>query len=376
MIPPFAGFFAFGVFWGAWAAVLPAIKAGAGATEAQLGLALLCVAVGALSAMLVTGRLADRFGPRATAGAFAGFAAAVCLPALTRSVVALALSLLLLGALSGAVDVTINGAVSSLERERGRSLMNQAHALFPLGALVGAGTVAIARAAGAGPEGILVGVAVLLLVVGLANLFGEHPRVADRGRKRMRLVHSRALVVLGVVCALGFMVENGVETWNSVQLSDTLGAGPAVTALGPAVFAGAMVVGRLLMARVADRATGRLLAACALVAAVGVTILAAAGSPAVAVVGVGIAGLGVAGMAPTVFGVGGRLAPVGQGSAAIATVTTVSYFGFLLGPVLVGGISGAIGLRGGLAALAVVALVLAALVGRVAVLRAPAPVRA
>jgi hypothetical protein len=67
---------------------------------------------------------------------------------------------------------------------------------------------------------------------------------------------------------------------------------------------------------------------------------------------------------------------VGQGSAAIATVTTVSYFGFLLGPVLVGGISGAIGLRGGLAALAVVALVLAALVGRVAVLRAPAPVRA
>jgi hypothetical protein len=42
----------------------------------------------------------------------------------------------------------------------------------------------------------------------------------------------------------------------------------------------------------------------------------------------------------------------------------------------VGGISGAIGLRGGLAALAVVALVLAALVGRVAVLRAPAPVRA
>jgi len=173
VIPPFAGFFAFGVFWGAWAAVLPAIKAGAGATEAQLGLALLCVAVGALSAMLVTGRLADRFGPRATAGAFAGFAAAVCLPALTRSVVALALSLLLLGALSGAVDVTINGAVSSLERERERSLMNQAHALFPLGALVGAGTVAIARAAGAGPEGILVGVAVLLLVVGLANLFGD-----------------------------------------------------------------------------------------------------------------------------------------------------------------------------------------------------------
>ncbi|HEX3318284.1 MAG TPA: hypothetical protein VHR88_09710, partial [Solirubrobacteraceae bacterium] len=112
MLPPFAGFFSFGVFWGAWAAVLPAVKAGAGATNAQLGLALLCVAVGALGAMVLTGALADRFGRRATAGAFVGFAAAVCLPALAESVVALAAALLLLGALSGAVDVTINGAVA------------------------------------------------------------------------------------------------------------------------------------------------------------------------------------------------------------------------------------------------------------------------
>ncbi|HEY2637134.1 MAG TPA: MFS transporter, partial [Solirubrobacteraceae bacterium] len=126
-------------------------------------------------------------------------------------------------------------------------------------------------------------------------------------------------------------------------------------------------------ARVADRATGRLLAACAVVAAVGVTVLAAAGSPALAIVGVGVAGLGVAGVAPTVLGVGGRIAPEGERSAAIATVTTVSYLGFLLGPVLVGGVAGATSLRGGLGALAVVALVLAVVVGRVAVLRAPAP---
>jgi MFS family permease len=319
--------------------------------------------------MLATGALADRFGPRATAGAFVGFAVAVCLPALTRSVAALALVLLLLGALSGAVDVTINGAVASLERERARSLMNQAHALFPLGALAGAGAVAIARTAGAGAEGILIGVAVLLLVTGVANLRSEHPLVVAGTARRTRLVRSRALLVLGVVCALGFVVENGVETWNAVQLSDTLDAGAAVSALGPAVFAGAMVVARLLMARVADRATGRLLAACAVVAAVGVTVLAAAGSPALAIVGVGVAGLGVAG----VLGVGGRIAPEGERSAAIATVTTVSYFGFLLGPVLVGGVAGATSLRGGLGALAVVALVLAVVVGRVAVLRAPAP---
>jgi MFS family permease len=371
VLPPFAGFFAFGVFWGAWAAVLPAIKAGAGATDAQLGVALLCVAAGALTAMLVTGALADRFGPRATAGAFAGFAAAVCVPAFTRSVVALALSLLLLGALSGAVDVTINGAVASLERERGRSLMNQAHALFPLGSLAGAGAAAIARGAGVSAEAILVTVALLLLGVGLANLLGDHPRVVAGATARFRLVRARALVVLGAVCALGFMIENGLESWSAVQLSDTLGAGPAVSGLGPAAFAAAMIAGRLVMARIAGRVTGRLLAAAALLSAAGLIVVAVAGSPAAA-----LAGVAVAGVAPTVLGVGGRIAPEGERSAAIATVTTVSYFGFLVGPVLVGGVAGAVGLRGGLAALAVVALLLAALVGRVAMLRGRVAVEA
>jgi MFS family permease len=363
VLPPFAGFFAFGVFWGAWAAVLPAIKAGAGATDAQLGVALLCVAAGALTAMLVTGALADRFGPRATAGAFAGFAAAVCVPAFTRSVVALALSLLLLGALSGAVDVTINGAVASLERERGRSLMNQAHALFPLGSLAGAGAAAIARGAGVSAEAILVTVALLLLGVGLANLLGDHPRVVAGATARFRLVRARALVVLGAVCALGFMIENGLESWSAVQLTDTLGAGPGVAGLGPAAFAAAMVVGRLLMHRLDNP---RLLSGAALLCAAGLALFAAADSVALALTGVVIAGLGVSGVAPTILGMGGRVAAEGEQSASIATVTTVSYLGFLIGPVLVGGIAGATSLRVGLAALAVIGLMLSAALFRVA----------
>jgi MFS family permease len=376
VLPPFAGFFAFGVYWGAWAAVLPAVKAGAGATDAQLGVALLCVAVGALTAMLLAGSLADRFGSRATVGAFLGFAVAVCLPALTTSVATLALALLVVGAMSGALDVTINGAVASLERERGRSLMNQAHALFPLGSLAGAGAAALAREAGVDAEVILAAVAVLVAAAGLANLATDHPVVSRGVRRRTRLVRSRALLVLGIVCALGFMIENGLESWSAIQLSDTLDASPGVSGLGPAVFAGSMVVGRVVMARLVERATGRLLAAAALVSAGGLAIVATASTPAIALLGVGIAGFGVAGVAPTILGVGGRIAPEGEQSAAIATVTTVSYVGFLVGPVLVGGVAGVVGLRGGLAALAVVAVLLALLLAEVAVLRGRVAARA
>jgi MFS family permease len=363
VLRPYAGFAVFGVFWGAWAAVLPAVKHGAGATDAELGVALLCVAAGALAAMLLTGALADRFGSRATAAAFAGFAVTVCLPALTRSVGVLAASLLLLGALSGAVDVTINGAVASLERERRRSLMNQAHALFPVGALAGSGAAALARGAGVGAEPILVAVGVLLLAVGLASLGSPHPAVAPRARRGRRFVASRVLLALGVVCALGFMIENGLESWSAVQLADTLGAGPGVAGLGPAAFAAAMVVGRLLMHRLDNP---RLLSGAALLCAAGLALFAAADSVALGLTGVVIAGLGVSGVAPAILGMGGRVAAEGEQSASIATVTTVSYLGFLIGPVLVGGIAGATSLRVGLAALAVIGLMLSAALFRVA----------
>jgi MFS family permease len=53
-------FGAFGSFWGAWAATLPAIRAQAGVSDGQLGLALGAVAVAALPTMPLAGRLMDR----------------------------------------------------------------------------------------------------------------------------------------------------------------------------------------------------------------------------------------------------------------------------------------------------------------------------
>jgi MFS family permease len=206
-------------------------------------------------------------------------------------------------------------------------------------------------------------VAVLLLAVGVATLGSPHPVVAPRARRGRRFVASRVLLVLGVVCALGFMIENGLESWSAVQLADTLGAGPGVAGLGPAAFSAAMVVGRLAMHRLDNP---RLLSGAALLCAAGLALFAATDSVALALTGVVIAGLGVSGVAPTILGMGGRVAAEGEQSASIATVTTVSYLGFLVGPVLVGGIAGATSLRVGLAALAVIGLVLSAALFRVA----------
>ena len=93
---PLAAFFALGAVWGGWAALVPAIQDAVGATKGQLGLALLFVAVGALPAMLATGGLLDRRGPRVLPAMLTGLAVAAVLPAFADSVAALAAALLVL----------------------------------------------------------------------------------------------------------------------------------------------------------------------------------------------------------------------------------------------------------------------------------------
>jgi len=123
-------FAAFGAFWGAWDASLPAIARSARVSDAELGLALLLVGVGALASMPVTGGLFDRRGVPVTAAAVATFGVCAILPAFARSPVALCAALALLGVASGAMDVAINAeAVHEEERSSG-PLLHLAHAAF------------------------------------------------------------------------------------------------------------------------------------------------------------------------------------------------------------------------------------------------------
>jgi MFS family permease len=356
-VGPLAGFAAFGVFWGAWGVLLPDVKEQTGASVAGLGAALLFISLAALPAMLVAGRLSDRFGVRTVAPALALFAGAVVLLGLAGSVLWLAAALAVLGAASGALDVAINVAATGAEAVSGARLFQLAHALFSGGFLCAALAVGLARQAGADPLPVLGGVAVVLL--GAAWLNAGLPATPPRAEPR-RLRVSRRLLVLGALCAVAFVVESGIENWSALFLQDELEAAPAVSGLGPGLFAAAMVLGRTtgqgLEARLGDRT---LLASGGALAAMGLTI--AAGSPSipVALAGFFLGGMGISVAAPTLFGAAGRGAPEAERGSAISSVTTVSYLGFLVGPPLIGAVSGAGGLRFGVGTLAAVAALLA-----------------
>ena len=152
--PTLLGFIALGLFWGAWASVLPSVQDATGASKGALGLALLFVTLGAIPAMLfVGGPTVERFGPRAVAVTCAAFAAVSTLPGLAGSLPTLMLALAATGAASGALDVGINANAARIESETGARLMPLAHGLYSVGILVGAVGSRHRPKPGSGPRG-------------------------------------------------------------------------------------------------------------------------------------------------------------------------------------------------------------------------------
>jgi MFS family permease len=358
-LPTLLAFIALGGFWGAWASVLPDVQEATGASKGALGFALLFVALGSIPAMLfIAGPTVDRYGGRAVAIACAAFAAATTLPGLASSLPALALALFLTGAASGALDVGMNANAARIEADTGRRLMPLAHGLYSVGILTGAVAAGLARNEGFHREPILIAVTVLLVIT--AILLGtDHapPLHAGRGGPLIRIEH--ALIMLGLVGAAAFVVEGGLESWSALFLERQLDASPAVSGLGPGVFGASMALGRFYgqATHFGDRT---LLVGGSLLGAAGCLIAALAPSPWVALVGLALGGAGVSLNAPIVFGAGGR-----RGASAVATVTTIGYFGLLIGPALVGGVAQVSSLRGSLVVLALVAAGVAAAATRV-----------
>jgi hypothetical protein len=356
------GFAAFGVFWGAWGATLPAVQAHARVDDGQLGLALLCIGAGALGSMRPAGTLVDRWGAPALPATLAAFAGAAALPGLATSTAALCAALIVLGATSGAVDVAINAEGVSTEAATGRVVLSLAHGTFSACVVGGSLAAGGLRAAGAGPETVLVGVG-LVVAATAAALLRVPPAGAPRSAARPSLRPvPRLLLVLGGLCALAFFVENAWQSWGAVHLESDLGASPALGALAPALFAGAAALSRLGGHALAGRVTElTLLRGGAALGAAGTLLGALAPVAGLALVGVAAAGAGISICAPVLFSLAGRGADEAVRGAAVSIVTTIAYLGFLVGPAAVGLLADATALETSLASVAGVAVALAIL---------------
>ncbi|MGY6411071.1 MAG: MFS transporter [Alkalilacustris sp.] len=363
---PLAGLVAMGAIWGTLAAVMPDLRARTGASDAELAAVFFVSALVAVGAMLAAPRIGEWLGAHRLAIACAAMVAAAALPGLAGGVVGLGLSLALLAATSGLADVLLNGRVAAAEAGRGRPLMNLNHAGYSLSFFVGAVLTGLARDAGAGAGVVMAGAA--LLLAPLVALTWERPVAAQAApaRRTPGAAPGMLWAVLwlgGGVMLLASLLEAGTETWSALHLERTLGAGPALGALGPAVLGLCMGLGRLagqaLSLRLGPSLLMRLGAALAALGAGAATL---APGPVVALAGIAALGLGTSVLVPTALSLVGAAATAEGRTALIARTYALGFAGYVAGPALMGVIAQVAGLRWSFALLALGALATLALV--------------
>lgn len=363
----------FGSFWGAWGASVPRLRMQADVDDGQLGLALLFIGAGALPAMLVTGRALDRWGLRFAVAAIIALGLAGLGVALTaHGFVALCGGLAVVGLASGATDVAMNSIAGRAEHASGKAIIIRSGGVFSSFVVLASIATGLFSWIGAPVFTPFLVVAVLSLVASASVLRSLAPQGAANPTRKaawaskpssglgLRLRYTPLLLV-GVLGALAFASENAHQSWGAVFLEDQLGAGPGFSAVGPAVFAGVVAVTRFALGRIQQGNERTILILGSLAAATGALILAASPTVPVAILGLIVAAAGTAALYPTMLSLVSRGVDEAYRGRATAIVTTVSYIGFLLGPVYVGIWSQATGLRGAMVAVAALGVVLSAL---------------
>ena len=357
-------FFLNGFGFATWVSRIPAVRQALGLTDGALGTALLATAVGALVAFPLAGRGSVTRGARALTIATA---LAYCLvlpgPTLAVSLPTLALLLFVFGAVNGAMDVSMNALAVEVEAFVGKPIMSSFHGMWSVGGLSGAAVGALFAKHEISPQ---VHLTVVATILALATLAARHwlppsqPRAPTQSMAHFALPEAAMLGLSGIIfCA--FLIEGAMADWSAVLLHDSLKTTAATAALGYAAFSLAMTSMRFAGDRlVVEWGAVPLLRYTNIVAALALAVALWHQHVGLTMVAFTLTGLGMATVAPLVFGAAARRARHGAGHG-IAAMATVGYGGFLVGPPLVGWLAQASSLRVGLSVLALLALAITAL---------------
>ncbi len=414
---------------GVWLARIPAVKHHLQLSDGLLGIALLASPAGLVLVVLLAGRIVDRIGSRrpVLVAGFCVALLPITL-GLAPNMAALMAGLFGFGLVGGMLDVAMNEHAVQVERGYGRPLMTSFHACYSFGGLAGALFGGLFAWIGLSPAVNFVAAGVPMAAVTLLAgrwLLGEQTtgsqtgtertvqdrtgeeraagthagqpadaRAGDARRERAGPGGSReradpgpsgesagpagsreragrrprwsvTILVLGLLALCSLLGEGAADGWTAVYMHDSLGTSAGYAALGYAAFSVTMAVGRLA----GDRLTMRfgpvtLVRGCGLLAAAGLAGALISAAPAGALIGFALFGAGLSCTFPQLLSAAGNADPA-RPASGIARVAGMGYLGLLGGPILIGGVASAAGLRLALVLPVILGLSIAALAGAV-----------
>ena len=359
-----------GLVVGAFVARIPDIKKELAISNSTLSLCLLASAFGVFAALPFAGRLCARHGssPIAFFGTFAMVAAYILQSLSLFDILFFAATSFVAGAGLATQDVAMNSHAVTLEHQSGKRLMSVFHAMFSIGGFSGG---IVGGLASQFNISYLLQTLIICSLISVTAIYVKAlwlPGSSDihklePGEKRHRPPVIWLFGFFGLCSTIG---EGAAGDWGGVLTRESYGASPFASAVPYVAFSATMILGRFSGDYLATRfGASRVLATGGLIASSGMTIGLLLNSTAGAIFGWFWLGVGLSVAIPLLFSAAGSLAnkryadqiPPAQ---AVAMVSGISYFGFILGPPFIGFISDLSSLRSALFIPALLALTIVA----------------
>ena len=360
-----SGFFVTGASYGMIACRIPDLQRQVGLDEGQLGLALLTGSVGALFGVANAGRICARRGSHIVMVAIGiAFCCFLSLLGLTHNFWELAVICLCFGFCGGTMDVAMNINGVAVEKLHHKPIMSSLHGMFSLGGLFSAAIGWAVVRMGVPFQLHFLGGTVLCVGVLIAASRYLLPSTPDPDHVPPGFVMpERAVLTIGLICLCAFLCEGAMGDWSAIYLQKVLHESSSVSTLGYLGFSLAMTTTRFFGDSVLHRfGPTTTLRWSGMITAIGLGLALLFPVTWLTVLGFACVGLGMATTAPIAFSVGGRLGGDNP-DHAIASVATMGYGAFLVGPALIGFIAKTSSLREAFILVVVLSVVITLLAG-------------
>jgi len=367
-------YFCMGLGFSSWASRIPDIKTALHLNDALFGSILFALPVGQFLMMPFSGKLVTRFGSHKTL-LFSLPVYTLCLSniGLVQHGWQLAIALFLFGLAGNLCNISVNTQGVAAERLYQRPIMASFHGGWSLAGFTGAIIGLIMINLKVNPYfHFLTVIAMVLTIVGLNYRFLIRTKpVADPSEPRRKFFNKpdSILLQLGIIGFCSMASEGAMFDWSGVYFKDVVHAPASLVVLGYASFMIMMTTGRFiadfLISKIGRK---RLLQICGVMISTGLFTAVIFPSLIPCTLAFMLVGLGGSSIVPTVYSAAGKHSKVPPG-IALATVSSVSFLGFLMGPPLIGYISEVAGLRYSFAVIGVFGLGISLLVSRVKALQ-------
>ena len=372
-------YFCMGLCFSSWASRIPDIKTALHLNDAMLGSILFALPVGQFLMMPFSGKLVTHFGSRKVI-LFALPVYTICLSniGLVKAGWQLAVALFLFGLAGNLCNISINTQGVTAERLYERPIMASFHGGWSLAGFTGALIGLIMINLKVAPYWHFITVILIVWVIVWINhpflVKGKSGINKDEPKRKFFNKPDSILLQLGIIGFCSMASEGAMFDWSGVYFKDVVKAPASLVIIGYTSFMIMMATGRFVADYIISKiGRKKLLQICGLMISTGLFTSVLFPYLIPCTLAFMLVGLGVSSIVPTVYSAAGRHTRVPAG-IALATVSSVSFLGFLMGPPLIGYISEIAGLRYSFAVIGIFGMGISLLVSRIKALQDMQPV--